>query len=348
MNQTGLAKAVGLAEAFCTAHGAALSKSLAAQRAVGRPWTLRVVDLAVADGIATITVNRPEALNALNEAVVEQLASTFDAAAAQADVRAIVIEGSGKAFIAGADIKYFIDNIEAGTLSNVVEFTRGGQRLLRKLETCTKPVIAKVDGLALGGGFELAMACTAMVVTEKTVLGLPETGIGIYPGLGGSQRTPRIVGKALGKYLVFTGQTLDGKTAHELGLAAYFAPSAEANAFIRNLLGSGPVADKYAPKPMPKGWEALADAFSDAHVAEILSGKAPNSDPRVEKAAKAISRKAPLALSLVNRIMDEGLQKDIDAAIQLELDHVPEIFATKDALLGLKSIGVYQPQFAGE
>lgn len=348
MNQTGLVKAVGLAEAFCNARGVALSKSLAAQRASGKPWALRVVDLAVADGIATITINRPEALNALNEAVVEQLAATFDAAAARADVQALVIEGSGKAFIAGADIKFFIDNIEAGTLPKVVEFTRGGQKLLRKLETCAKPVIAKVDGLALGGGFELAMACTAIVATEKAVFGLPETGIGIYPGLGGSQRTPRIVGKALAKYLVFTGQTLDGKTAHELGVAAYFAPSNEANGFLRNLLRSGPVADKYAPKPVPQGWEAVAEAFSDAHVAEILAGKAPNADPRVEKAAKAVTRKAPLALRVVNRIMDEGLSKDIDAAVQLELDHIPEIFTTQDALVGLKSLGGGKPEFTGK
>ncbi|NTU59617.1 MAG: hypothetical protein HGA98_00995 [Deltaproteobacteria bacterium] len=309
----------------------------------------QMVELAVEDGIAWITVNRPEALNALNETVVGQLETTFDAATGRSDVKALVIQGAGgKAFIAGADIKFFIDNIEAGTIPKVVEFTRGGQQLLRKLETCPKPVVAKVDGLALGGGFELAMACTAIVATEKAVFGLPETGIGIYPGLGGSQRTPRIVGKALGKFLVFTGQMLDGKTAHEIGVAGYFAPSEEADACVKSLLASGKIADKYAAKPVPAGWEAVAEAFADANVADLLAGKAPNEDPRVAKAVKAIGKKAPLALKTVNKIMDEGLTKDVAAAVALELDYIPEIFATKDALHGLKSIGAYQPQFTGE
>ncbi|MBI5442687.1 MAG: enoyl-CoA hydratase/isomerase family protein [Deltaproteobacteria bacterium] len=306
------------------------------------------IHASVDSGIATITIRRPEALNALNEQVVSELEAAFDQASQRPDVRAVVLEGSGKAFIAGADIKFFIEHVEAGTIPKILEFTRRGHRLLRKLETCFKPVIAKVNGLALGGGTELSLACHAIVATEKASFGLPETGIGIYPGLGGTQRTPRAVGKELGKYLIFSGQLVDGKTAHELGLARYFAPSEEVDAYVKELVLSGKIADKFAPRPVPQGWEPVAEAFSDARVADMIAGKAAGDDPRVQQAAKVIPRKAPLAIRFANRVVDEGLRKDLESGLELELSGLMEIFATKDALHGLKSIGAYKPEFKGE
>ncbi|NOY43942.1 MAG: hypothetical protein GXP50_00595 [Deltaproteobacteria bacterium] len=303
----------------------------------------------VADGIATLTIDRPKALNALNGAVVADLEAAFDEAVARPDVKALVIQGAGdKAFVAGADIKFFIDNIEADRVADIVAFARRGQKVLRKIEKSPKPVIAKVDGLALGGGLELALACTAIVVTDKAGVGLPETGIGIFPGLGGTQRTARVVGKELGKYLVFTGQILDGKTAHEIGLAGYLAAD-DVDGFIRDLVARGEFRDKYAPKPTPAGWEPVVEAFSDAHVQEVLAGTAPNDDPRVAAAVKAVGRKAPLALKVANRIIDEGLQKSLDDALELELANLGEIFSTQDALVGLKSVVErYRPEFKGE
>ena len=133
-------------------------------------------------------------MNALNEAVVAQLQEAFHAAAGRSAVKGIVIAGSGKAFVAGADIRFFVRNIEAGTIDAIARVHEAGQALLREIETCPKPVIARLHGLALGGGVELALACHAIVATPKASLAFPETGIGIYPGLGGTQRTPRRVG----------------------------------------------------------------------------------------------------------------------------------------------------------
>ncbi len=347
MNQVGVDRAVELAETFCREFRHPIARSLAEQRKTGYPWQIRVVKLEVEDGIARITINRPEALNALNESVVEQLEEVFERAAGRSDVTALVIEGAGKAFVAGADIKYFVDNIEAGQIPKIVEFARRGQRVLRALETCPKPVVAKVDGLSLGGGTELALACQAVVATERSGFGFPETGIGIIPGLGGTQRTARMVGKELAKYLVFTGQPLDGRTAHELGLATHLVDSAEVDGFIRELVGKQTLPSKYSPREVPDAWKPLAEAFSDAHVGDVLQGRAPSKDPRVEKAVKAVSRKAPVALRVANRIMDEGLAKDLEEGLELELAHMAEIFATADALVGLKSVGRYRPEFKG-
>ncbi|GAB4276695.1 MAG: 3-hydroxyacyl-CoA dehydrogenase/enoyl-CoA hydratase family protein [Deferrisomatales bacterium] len=348
MNRLGVDRAVGLAEAFGAPFGHPLARSLAERRAAGTPWEIRLVRLRVEDGVAWITIHRPEALNALNETVVAQLEEVLDEAVARPDVRGIVLEGAGKAFVAGADIKFFVDNIEAGTIGRVVEFARRGQKVLRKIETAPKPVVAKLDGLSLGGGTELALACHAIVATEKAGFGFPETGIGIYPGLGGTQRTARIVGKALAKYLVFTGQPLDGRTAHEIGLAGYLTDSAQVDTFIRDLLARGEIADKYAPKPVPASWEPVAQAFADGQVEEVLAGRAPVDDPRVAAAVQAVGRKAPLAVRTANRILDEGAGLPLDEALELELAHMGEIFATRDALTGLKSVGRYRPEFQGE
>jgi enoyl-CoA hydratase/3-hydroxyacyl-CoA dehydrogenase len=191
------------------------------------------------------------------------------------------------------------------------------------------------------------LACHAIVATERAGFGFPETSIGIYPGLGGTQRTPRIVGKELGKYLVLTGQPLDGKTAHALGLAAYHVPSDQADAFIRDLVAKGVIADKYARKPIPAGWEPVAQAFADPSLSRLLAGQTVGDDPRVAAAAKALPRKAPLALRAANEMIDQGLSRPLEDGLELELARLTEIFATEDALTGLKSVGVSRPQFRG-
>ena len=161
----------------------------------------------VTDGIATLTINRPDAMNALNEAVFAQLETAFHAAAANPAVRGIVIAGSGKAFVAGADIRYFVRHIEAGTIDAIAEFTRRGQSLLRAIETCAKPVIARLHGMALGGGVELALACHAILATPKASLAFPETGIGISrPRSSSADAAPH--GPWPRQWLILSGRTV--------------------------------------------------------------------------------------------------------------------------------------------
>ena len=150
MNHLGLTRARDLVAAFATRWKVRVPASIENQARAGRPFHFTLVRSEVADGIATLTINRPDAMNALNEAVFAQLEAAFHAAAADPAVRGIVIAGSGKAFVAGADIRYFVRNIEAGTIDAIAEFTRRGQAFLRAIETCAKPVIARVHGMALG------------------------------------------------------------------------------------------------------------------------------------------------------------------------------------------------------
>lgn len=177
------------------------------------------------DNVAVLTINRPEKYNALNDEVVEEISAAMDELAADEEVRAIVITGAGdKAFISGADIGMLRDLQKSG---DAVANSRRGQAMTLKVENLPKPVIAAVNGYALGGGLELAMACDIRLASENARLGQPEIGLGVSPGYGGTQRLPRLVGKGMAKLLIFTGDMIDAQEALRIGLVQRVVPQAE-------------------------------------------------------------------------------------------------------------------------
>ncbi len=175
------------------------------------------------DHIATITINRPEALNALNINVLKELEQTLVTVENDPEAYVVVLTGAGKAFVAGADIAEMKD-------LNAVEakaFGEFGNCVFYKIETLSKPVIAAVNGYALGGGCELAMACDIRIAGEKAKFGQPEVGLGITPGFGGTQRLPRIVGLSKAKELIFTADTISADEALRIGLVSAVVPQDE-------------------------------------------------------------------------------------------------------------------------
>lgn len=166
--------------------------------------------------IATVTINRPESLNALNSQTIQELSDVFGNLNSDKNIRVIILTGSGeKSFVAGADIKEFSD---FGT-SAAEELSRNGQHILfNKIENLSKPVIAAVNGFALGGGLELAMACHIRYASENAKLGLPEVTLGLIPGYGGTQRLPKLVGKGLANELIFSAKMINAQRAKEIGL----------------------------------------------------------------------------------------------------------------------------------
>lgn len=165
---------------------------------------------------AVITINRPQSLNALNAKTISELSQILDEVAADPNYRAVIITGSGeKSFVAGADIKEFSD---FGTAA-AEDLSRNGQHILfNKIENLNKPVIAAVNGFALGGGLELAMACHIRYASENARLGLPEVTLGLIPGYGGTQRLPKLVGKGLANELIFSAKMINAQRAKEIGL----------------------------------------------------------------------------------------------------------------------------------
>lgn len=205
------------------------------------------------DGIAFITINRPDKLNALNDQVMDELSAVAGRLASEAELKGAILTGTGKAFAAGADIG---ELAEQGPFDGKAR-ALAGQAILRAIETCGKPVIAAVNGFALGGGCELAMACHLRIASESAKFGQPEVKLGITPGYGGTQRLPRLVPKAIALELILTGRVIDAQEAQRIGLVNRVVAAAdllrEAEAMLRTILSMAPLALRLALEAVERG-----------------------------------------------------------------------------------------------
>jgi enoyl-CoA hydratase len=211
------------------------------------------ISLAVADRIATITVNRPDKLNALNDRVITELGDAIDSARHNAEVGGVIVTGAGRAFVAGADISELKNH---GAVS-AKALAQRGQDVFRRYETSPKPTIAAVNGFALGGGCELAMACHIRIASETAKFGQPEVKLGLIPGYGGTQRLPRLVGRGRALQLLMTGETIDAAEALRIGLVNRVVPANEliaaATAMLNTILANGPLAVAYCVESVNRG-----------------------------------------------------------------------------------------------
>jgi enoyl-CoA hydratase len=206
--------------------------------------------------IAYVTVDRPKVLNALNMATMEELRIAFTAVRNDAEVRVAILTGAGeKAFVAGADI----GELQKNDAIAGKEYTHRGQAVLELIENLGKPVIACVNGFALGGGCESAMACTLRLASENAKLGQPEVKLGIIPGYGGTQRLPRLVGKGIALQLLLTGEMITAQDAHRIGLVNEVVPQAEliarAEAIAQKIILNAPLAVQFAMEAVNRGME---------------------------------------------------------------------------------------------
>jgi enoyl-CoA hydratase/3-hydroxyacyl-CoA dehydrogenase len=346
INRFGIMAAGDLVGQFGGSWGVAVPGLLSLQWRSRQPFAFQLVRSEIDDGIATLTVNRPDAMNALNETVVGQLHAAFQAAAADPAVRGIVIAGAGKAFIAGADIRFFVRNLESGDLKRIVDFTRAGHALLHDIDTCAKPVVARLHGLALGGGLELACACDILIATPRASFAFPETGIGIYPGLGGTQRPTRRIGVGLTRWLVMSGHTLSAEEAAAIGFVDAVVPHEELDAACRAAIGRGKT--HAARAALSSKHRALESFFAGNDAETLRLGKADTGgDEALGKAMKRVSFKAPIALRLAGKLIESGAALPLEEGLALELAHLEEIFSTKDAYEGLSTLGKKSPVFQG-
>src|SRR5262245_32509660 len=215
-------------------------------------------------GIAVITLNRPQVLNALNRKLIGELQTALQAARDDASVHVLILTGAGEqAFAAGADIA---ELAELGPLT-AIETARRGQALTRYMEHLGKPILAAVNGFALGGGCEIAMACTLRVASEAAKFGQPEVNLGVIPGYGGTQRLSRLVGKGRAMDLILTGRTVGAAEALAMGLVNLVVPAAELMDATRKLAGTlmqkGPIALRFAMEAIDGGLEMGMDAALD-------------------------------------------------------------------------------------
>ncbi|HXW18690.1 MAG TPA: enoyl-CoA hydratase-related protein [Candidatus Acidoferrales bacterium] len=210
----------------------------------------------VKDHIARITFNRPAVLNALSPNTVSELGEALDAARHDAQVRVVILTGAGeKAFVAGADI----NELAKRTPVDGKEYSLVGQEVLRRLETLGKPSIAAINGFALGGGCEMALACTLRIASKTARIGQPEVKLGIIPGYGGSQRLPRLCGKGVAHELILTGEMISADEALRIGLVNHVVEPADllpaAEKIAQKIIANAPLAVKYAMEAVEHGME---------------------------------------------------------------------------------------------
>jgi enoyl-CoA hydratase len=210
----------------------------------------------VSEKIARITFNRPNVLNALNRKTMDELGDCLKKVRADDEIRVLILTGAGeKAFIAGADI----NELAQQTPVNGREFTLYGQEIIHRLETLGKPAIAAINGFALGGGCELALACTLRIASRNAKLGQPEVKLGIIPGYGGSQRLPRLCGKGVAHELILTGEMISAEEALRVGLVNRVVEPGEllatAEGIAKKIIANAPLAVKYALEAVEHGME---------------------------------------------------------------------------------------------
>ena len=239
--------------------------------------------IAVEQRVATLTVNRPDKLNALNGATIAELDRAIDELRARDDVGGIIVTGAQRAFVAGADI----GELSRLSPAEARAMALRGQAVFSKFEDSPKPVIAAVNGFALGGGCELALACHVRLAADGAKFGQPEVKLGTIPGYGGTQRLPRLIGRGRALQLLLTGELIDAQEAYRIGLVNRVVPLAEllpaSVELVRQMLANGPLAlarciavvNAGAAEPMPQALAIEAEAFGDlAGTADMAEGTA--------------------------------------------------------------------------
>jgi enoyl-CoA hydratase len=231
------------------------------------------------DGVLLLTINRPDKLNALNAQVLDDLDEVFSSVASDTSVRGVVLTGSGsKAFVAGADIKQF----QSLSAEGAERFARRGQAVFNLIERLPRPVVAAVNGFALGGGCELALACHMRVAAQSASFGQPEVNLGIIPGYGGTQRLPRLVGRGLATELILTGERVSAQRAYEIGLVNKVVPDEslleQAKHLVTRATTKAPIAIQLALEsihaadhPMEDGLKLEAQLFGQSLATEDAS-----------------------------------------------------------------------------
>jgi 3-hydroxypropionyl-coenzyme A dehydratase len=270
--------------------------------------TMKYIQLEPQGDIAILRLNRPEALNAMNADVISELSKMIDILAADDSIKAVVITGAGeRSFCAGADISYMV-NIDS---MQAERYATSAQDVINRIDRLEKPVIAAINGFALGGGCELAMACDIRIASSNAKMGQPEVTIGIPPGWGGTQRLLRLVGPAKAKELIFTGKMIMADEAYNIGL-------------VNKVISLAP--DDKLPPEGPKG-DAVKEKERASEIAKILNKKLMDECIAL---AKEIAKNSFVAVKVSKKLINRGMDTDLETGLRLEIYGWALCFAHED------------------
>jgi len=269
---------------------------------------MKYIQLEPQGDIAILRINRPEALNAMNLDVISELSKMIDIVAADDNIKAVVITGAGeRSFCAGADISYMV-NIDP---MQAERYATSAQDIINRIDRLEKPVIAAINGFALGGGCELAMACDIRIASSNAKMGQPEVTIGIPPGWGGTQRLMRLVGPAKAKELIFTGKMITADEAYQIGL-------------VNKVINITP--DDKLPPEAPKG-DAVKEKEQAIEIAKMLNKKLMD---ECTSLAKEVAKNSFVAVKVSKKLINRGMDTDLETGLRLEIYGWALCFAHED------------------
>lgn len=327
INQRGIAATASVIESVFTGYDLPLPSIFNSHNDQTK-FNIKHVKAHIIGNTGVLEINRSDTMNAINPALIKSLDDAFSELDSNPEISDIIVFGRGKAFVAGADVNYFVENIEANNIAAIHDFAGYASSVFDKISHSSKKTFAYLDGLTLGGGLELALAVDYRIGTRHLRLGFPETGIGIYPGLGGTQRTPRLIGKGLAKFLLATGNIVDVDTALDFGcIDGIVEPTNDINV-IASLVAFEPKAPINQSEKTREIENTFAQ-YSGDFDCQLLSS------PAFKSYEKSLRKKAPLALKKALSLVDEGSLQSLEQAMQIELAGLIEIFSTDDAYAGL-------------
>lgn len=336
LNQIGLEKAATLAKESIKPFDLDIPKILSEKSS--KSTRVENISSHVAGEAYELIFLRPDTMNALDPNSMMELDGKLTAA--KLSQKPIILKGTGKAFVAGADIKFFVDALNNNNYPLIDKFAAHGQKLFALLAENDAPSVCRAHGLCLGGGAELALSADWIVASPKMVIGFPETSIGIFPGLGGTQRLPRRIGIPLAKYLLYSGQLLNAKAALEIGLVDAISPFNKLDEECFNFAQRTEYLNKKSEEIVPhQNWLDIWHFFENYTVDQIISGEADAmANPLIEKAITKMKQKSYHALKLCESLIHEGEPLPLKHALELESRDLKKAFNHPDAIEGLSAL----------
>ena len=343
-NELGAEAAVELAQTVAAKRACAMPQSLSTFSSKTGDWPLNYVETTSDNEICAITIKRPDTGNSLDELLVSQIETALKKAEKAESVKAIIFSGVDNILVSSPPRSFYVDALEKGKSDAIMELHKRIHGLFSKIADSKKITVAMARGCTFGAGLELGLSCKYLVAGLRAFFAFPETGLGIHPAFGGTQRLPRKVGKSIGKYAILTGEMFTAEAAARLGIVDAILEDDEA---ISLLLGSFNGIENLADEETVPSDEELAaiSLFNGSNCLKTLKGDTDKKDPSSKRVMDVLAKKAPVAITLTNKLIDDGLGLEGQKALNYELSAFSLILGTKDALTGLKSDA---PSFKGE
>ncbi len=337
-NRLGFDRAKQLVQEFASSRNTAVPESLNSFSSKTGFWPLSYVKTEIEEDTAWVTVCRPDTKNALDETLTAQFDTVVKRLEKNEQIRTVVFSGMGETLLSGPPKQFFLDKLAKNDVAGIIALLNKIHVLFSRVADSKKLTIARPRGLTSEAGYEFALSCKYLIAYPRSTFVFLETGIGIHPAMGATQRLPRKVGKSIGKYLIMTGDMLVAEAAERLGVADAILDDDDALAVLTKNLQAGESLSDDEIGPSEEELQIIA-LFNGNQCAATLKREFSADNSTAQKVGNALASKAPCALSLVNKLIDDGLGMELSKALKVELAAFGLVLGTKDAVTGLSSDG---------